>query len=72
MPLCENGCGRDFSEFDGWWIEHTDGCPGQPQCNADCDGEHAYRSGLCSIDCLLDFAWKIKSSQPKLSKSKEG
>lgn len=68
MPLCENHCGRDFSEFDGWWIEHTAGCP--VGCAPDCDGEHVYRSGLCSIDCLLEFAWKIKAAQPKLSKSR--
>jgi hypothetical protein len=30
-----------------------------------------FRDFLCSIDCLLAFAWRIKESQPKLSKSKE-
>ena len=72
MPLCANRCGRDFSEFNGWWIEHTDGCPGAPHCDdPDPTHDHAYRDGLCSIDCLLAFAWRIKESQPKLSKSKE-
>lgn len=25
---------------------------------------------LCSPSCLVEFAWKLKESQPKLSKSK--
>lgn len=71
MPLCANRCGKDFSEFHGWWIEHAEGCPGGDACEdpEGCEG-HTYRSGLCFIDCLLDFAWKIKAAQPKLSKSR--
>lgn len=26
---------------------------------------------LCSIDCLIEWAWKVRESQPKLSKSKQ-
>ena len=32
----------------------------------------AFYHSFCSIDCLLDWAWKQKESQPKLSKSKTG
>jgi hypothetical protein len=38
---------------------------------------HTYQDGnisqeliSCSIDCLLEWAWKIKEDQEKLSKSK--
>ncbi len=26
--------------------------------------------GICSPSCLVEYAWKLKESQPKLSKSK--
>lgn len=39
---------------------------------------HSYQDGgistediLCSPSCLVEFAWKIKEGQDKLSKSKE-
>ncbi len=25
---------------------------------------------LCSLDCIIDYAWKLREAQPKLSKSK--
>lgn len=63
MPLCANGCGTDFSEFFGWYIEHNEGWDNDMVDNT-------YRSGLCSVDCLIEFAWKIREKTPKLSKSK--
>jgi hypothetical protein len=64
MPLCSNGCGKDFSEYDGWWIRHT-------TPDTDKDGRDIeFESGLCSIDCTIEFAWKIREKQPKLSKSR--
>jgi hypothetical protein len=35
------------------------------------DEETECEYGFDTIDCLLAFAWRIKESQPKLSKSKE-
>ena len=27
---------------------------------------------LCSVSCLVEYGWKLREQQPKLSKSKQG
>jgi hypothetical protein len=57
MPLCENHCGTDYSDSYGWYIEHNEGC--------DDDGTYyVFRSGVCSVECLVQFAMKIQKTQP--------
>lgn len=36
----------------------------------DADG-HFDTYGLCSLHCLIEYAWKLREKQPKLSKSKQ-
>jgi hypothetical protein len=54
---CSN-CEREFDDNSGWGLENwsTVNVPFQFQ--------------FCDISCLIEFAWKLKESQPKLSKSR--
>lgn len=56
--ICDN-CGRDHDSYQqAYWLRKD-------------SRFHNGETFLCSPSCLVEWAWKLKESQEKLSKSKE-